>query len=476
VTIAAAHKASVYDSANASTYVTGSWTPTADRLVLACVENARTGTPTTPTLSGNGLTWTQVATYVCDTVDPQFRITVFVAKTGATPSAGAVTVAFGGVSQIGGSIIVDELDVAYLSGTDLDAIVQSKTGSVDASGTSESISLNSAITSGNASYGLIFLQHANAVTPGSGHSALGAGNHTGPVAQLVSIFKAAGSQTVDASWGTSAGKGGIAVEVKAAASGQTVTVNQASETDSVQAITVRKQKAIGQSSETDSTQTVAAQRRYAVALVSETDATQAITFASQHGVGQASETDTAQSITPAKRVAINQASETDTAQLITNPDGGEQIVSVEQVVETDSAQPIGKAKVRVVSQVAETDLVQQLFPSKRIAVAQVLEVDLAQIITRIKRNTIGQTGEIDAAQGLTAQRRYAVAIAVEADSVFSMMHRKALTVGVVAESDDALAVTMVGPTPVPTPAASDSIGRVTREWIRERKRRIKYGP
>jgi hypothetical protein len=220
MTIAAAHKASVFDGANASTYVTGSWTPTANRLVLACVENARTGTPTTPTLSGNGLTWTQVATYVNDTVDPQFRLTVFVAKTGGSPSAGAVTASFGGVSQIGGSIIVDELDAAYLSGTDLDAIVQNKTGSVDTTGTSESITLDSGITSGNASYGAIFTQHANAITPGNSHTTLGDGNHTGPVAHLVTIFKAAGSQTVDASWssagGGTVGKGGIALEIKAA--------------------------------------------------------------------------------------------------------------------------------------------------------------------------------------------------------------------------------------------------------------------
>lgn len=217
--ISVTHKANMADGTNLTSYPTdASWTPTANRLAICSVCNAgNTATPATPTVSGNGLTWSELVTYICDTVNPAFRITVFVAKTGASPSAGVVTADFGGVSQLGCSILVDEADVADVSGTALQAIVQNKTGSVDATGTSESITLDSAITSGNASYGVIQVQHANTVTPGNGHSILGDDNHTGPVSHLVTIWKAAGSQTVDGSWATSIGKGGIALEIKAAA-------------------------------------------------------------------------------------------------------------------------------------------------------------------------------------------------------------------------------------------------------------------
>lgn len=223
--ITATNKANVADGTNLSSYPTdASWTPTAGRLAIAVVCNAgSSATPTVPSVSGNGLTWSELSTYVCDTVNPAFRITVFVALTGGSPSAGVTTASFGVVSQLGCSMLVDELDGVDVSGTALQAIVQNKAGSVDTTGTSESITLDSAITSGNASYGGIQVQHANTVTPGNSHSILGDDNHTGPVSHLVTIFKSAGSQVVDASWATSIGKGGIALEIKAAGGGGSTT-------------------------------------------------------------------------------------------------------------------------------------------------------------------------------------------------------------------------------------------------------------
>ena len=219
--ISATHKASVFSGTNAASYATGSWTPTANRLAICCVENEISGTTAAPTITGNGLTWTQAASYACDTSGTQVRISVFVAKTGASPSAGAVTADFGGVTQAGCNVIVDEIDGADLSGTALQAIVQSKNGTLNASGTSETITLDSAITSGNASYGVITHQADETTSVGSGYSALGNGSHPGPSSALLTEYKAAGSQTVDASWVTSIQRGGIALEIKAAATTNT---------------------------------------------------------------------------------------------------------------------------------------------------------------------------------------------------------------------------------------------------------------
>jgi hypothetical protein len=222
--IAGTHKASLYSGTNATSGVTGSWTPTANTWAICCVQNELSGTPTTPTVTGNSVTWTQAVTYVNDTAGTQSRITIFVAKMGASPSAGAVTADFSAVEQAGINIIVDEFTGVDVSGTSLAAVVQSKTGTVNGSGTSESIAMDSGITAGNASFGCFHHQAAEANTAGDSHTELGDGNHAGPSSSLTTVYKVAGNQTVSASWTTSIGKGGIALEIKAASAGIVIPV------------------------------------------------------------------------------------------------------------------------------------------------------------------------------------------------------------------------------------------------------------
>jgi hypothetical protein len=207
--------ASVYTGVDASSFATNSYTPTANRLMIAYVGNTKSGTPETPTLSGNGLTWDQLVTYQPDTAGTQRRMTIFVAKSGASPSAGAVTADFGGVSQLGCAVIVDEFNGADLTGTALAAIVQNKTGSTSGSATSESITLNNAIGSGNATYGAFMHQADEATNPGTGYTQLGTGTFTSPAESHLTEYRADGNTTVDASWTTSIQKGGIAAEIKA---------------------------------------------------------------------------------------------------------------------------------------------------------------------------------------------------------------------------------------------------------------------
>jgi hypothetical protein len=216
--VAGTHKASVYSGTNLTSYATGSWTPTADTWAICSVQNELSGTPTTPTVSGNGVTWSTDPnlTYINDTAGTQSRITIFVAKMGASPSAGAVTADFAAVEQAGCNIIVDEFTGVDVSGTSLNAVVQSKTGTVNGSGTSESITLDSGITAGNASFGAFHHQAAEGNTAGDSHTELGDGNHAGPSSSFTTVYKPAGNQTVSASWTTSIAKGGIALEIKAA--------------------------------------------------------------------------------------------------------------------------------------------------------------------------------------------------------------------------------------------------------------------
>ncbi len=212
------HKASVTSGTNATSYATGSWTPTANRLALCTVQNELSGTPSEPTtLTGNTITYVKAAGYLDDTSGTQSRITTYIGLTGVAPSAGAVTADFGVETELGCNIVVEEVDGGYILGLALDAIVQSKTGTVNGSGTSETITLDAGITAGNASYGVFHHQAAETSTEGSGYTPLGNLNHAGPSSALLSEYKASGSTTVDASWTTSSGRGGIAFEIKAAA-------------------------------------------------------------------------------------------------------------------------------------------------------------------------------------------------------------------------------------------------------------------
>jgi hypothetical protein len=215
--IVGGHVAEVHSSTDAVSYATGSWTPTASRLEVASVLNSFSGAPNTPTMTGNGLTWSQVATYQPDTSGTQYRMTLFVALSGASPTTGATTADFAAQLEAGGDISIEEFSGADISGTALNAIAQSVTGSANATGLSESIALGSLANANNASFGFFMHQAAEATVQGTGYSLLHSGSHTAPSGGIGTEDKVPGSTTVDASWTTSAGKGGIAAEIKVGA-------------------------------------------------------------------------------------------------------------------------------------------------------------------------------------------------------------------------------------------------------------------
>lgn len=139
-----------------SSYTTASITPSANRLVLAWGTNYRTfSTPSTPTPSGNGLTWVEVATVTWDsTFSPTKRTTLFRAM-GASPSSGPVTIGFGFTNQSGCVWSIQEFDSVDTSGFNgSGAVVQSATGSSNFAGTGGlSITLAALASSGNATAG-----------------------------------------------------------------------------------------------------------------------------------------------------------------------------------------------------------------------------------------------------------------------------------------------------------------------------------
>jgi len=283
-----------------------------------------------------------------------------------------------------------------------------------------------------------------------------------------------------------------------------ISVNQANETDTAQAVSRIKNKAVGQNTETDLSQAIAKikqlvtgqnletdlaqsitrQKVYAIAQIAETDLAQTITVGSGETVipvAQVSETDSTFSVTVRKIVSVTQVTETDTPQLILSI----KIVALGQVTESELAQAISRTKIYPVLQTVESDLVQALSPVKYVPVTQVSSAEIAQAIAAIKQVEVGQVSETDSAQGISKTKiavlaqttesnlaqpitssgailiqqveetdlaqslfpfkRVAVAQTIETDTSQTIAIIKRLTIGQVFETDQAQTITAAGP-------------------------------
>jgi hypothetical protein len=84
-----------------STGTTASITPAANQLILLTVtaRNALSQAPTHPTVTGDGLTWVQVAASDYDTGPPTEKSVVVFRAMGASPTTGGVTIDYAGQAQ-----------------------------------------------------------------------------------------------------------------------------------------------------------------------------------------------------------------------------------------------------------------------------------------------------------------------------------------------------------------------------------------
>jgi len=110
----------IVSSTDANSYATSSWAPPAADLIWVYVYNQKTGTPETPTISGNSLTWTNIATVLLGTT---YRVTLFGANASGS-ATGVTTIAFGGVTQFGCCVSFGSATGVDLSGGVAAAFVQ----------------------------------------------------------------------------------------------------------------------------------------------------------------------------------------------------------------------------------------------------------------------------------------------------------------------------------------------------------------
>jgi len=161
------------------------------------------------------------------------------------------------------------------------------------------------------------------------------------------------------------------------ATGQTIDINQSSETDTALSITPRKRVAIGIASETDSALSISPKKRIAIGIAQELSSAFSIIARKKVSIGIASEVDTALAFSSKKTVPIGLASETNSAQIIR--------------------------------------------PLKRVAIGIANESDFALDFESLKAGTIGLAVETDSALSITPRKRVSIGLAVETDTAFGIV-------------------------------------------------------
>ena len=205
---------------DATSYATASITPTASRLLIACYHsvNLTEGIdPTQPTLTGNGLTWTVVDSWVYRQFGDRYRLSVAAANTGGSPSTGTITFDHGAQTEEGASWSVFELNGTDVSNGVSQCFPQFVHSTLNAGGTSISLTLASAADSGNRPFLCMGGGMNEDITPRTNWTEIHQAGATSPnvlieTQERLDTFET----TASATWTTAILYGGIAFEVKIA--------------------------------------------------------------------------------------------------------------------------------------------------------------------------------------------------------------------------------------------------------------------
>jgi len=205
---------------DASSYNTASVSPTANNLILVTVVS-RSGDSvnTVPTISGNGLTWVQVETNSYDIVGTSRRTVTVFRSMGASPSSGAITISFGGVTQTDCLWSVDQLSGTDTSGTNGSGAIVQFAKATESDG-STLVTLSAFSSTDNATFGAFGDSSTTLMTVGTGFTQLGRQGSSNSVGILTQWRN--NNDTSVTCTGAATDTGGIAIEIKAAAASTVV--------------------------------------------------------------------------------------------------------------------------------------------------------------------------------------------------------------------------------------------------------------
>jgi len=202
---------------DATSFDTGSISPTLGRLVLVSVSSVSTASAPVniPTVSGAGMTWTQVATAL-ETENSYRRITLF--RGVSVGNSGALTLDFAGESQLRCGWSITEINNVDTGGTNgANAIVQSATAVQSDAGsyTGLTVTLGAFSSTNNATFGAVQQQTGGVITPGSGFTELGETSALDSIAVTQTQWKNSNDTSVDWSWASGVSRAtAIAIELK----------------------------------------------------------------------------------------------------------------------------------------------------------------------------------------------------------------------------------------------------------------------
>ena len=201
----------INSSTDASSYVNTSWTPPTAGLII-CFVVSRTGAcGNVPTVSGNSLTWVQIAT-ICVGATAARRITLFGADA-AGATTGATTIDFAAETQQSCTASFFQATAIDLSGGVAAAFVQTATNSGTA--TSGSVTLAAAGHADNRPIAMFTHRANQATVPDAAWTEVDDLAGSAPIRGSETQWDADGFQNASASWVTSSDWVGMAAELKA---------------------------------------------------------------------------------------------------------------------------------------------------------------------------------------------------------------------------------------------------------------------
>lgn len=193
----------------ASSFETASWAAPAVDLIIAYVFSGFVGTPNTPTMSGNGITWTSVAnvTGFSDGA-PTGKITILGANA-AGFTTGATTIDFGGQTQSWSDVMFAGATGVDLSGGVAAAFVAS--ASATATGATGTVTLGAPGNSANRPIAIFHCGAGPPISPRADWTELDDSSNGRATQYRGDAFETTASATF-----TSSVWAGLAAEVKAA--------------------------------------------------------------------------------------------------------------------------------------------------------------------------------------------------------------------------------------------------------------------
>jgi uncharacterized protein YjdB len=210
---------------NQKVYTTAGISPAPNALITVAVLAHRAtigvdppvGAPPSPTVSGAGMTWTEVATLTFDGPTPVKRLTIYRAMS-AAPGSGPLTITFSpNVSNC--QWIVSQWTGVETSGANGAGAI-GQTGSTRGDGVSGlAVPLATFGNANNVAYGVFGVSSSTlAVTPGAGFTELSEQASGETAAGDLQAEGTPNDSTIDATWSTRNG-GALAVEIKAGTTG-----------------------------------------------------------------------------------------------------------------------------------------------------------------------------------------------------------------------------------------------------------------